>query len=231
MNDVIIKKYSSTKSKPIIKKKILIYFDCDGVILNTMNKAREMAEDKGYDPNNWDSLHEFFLQVDWNKLIDDKQVIDNAIDKIKKIITCGKYDVKILTKLCGNETEETIKRMFFKKVLPNTEVITLDLREHKDEKVNPVDSILIEDNLNNFRRWHKANGTSVLFLKGEYIYDYPDEERITEDEKVDIVDDIANFREAKSVKELLELRRHLLREQKRMFASRRKYTKMLTKTF
>lgn len=213
-----------------LKKKVNLYFDCDGVILDTIATARRLAREAGYNPNDFDELHEFFLRIDWNYLIQESGELDNSISKIKAIINTGKYNVKILTKLGGNPTEEDAKRIFFARVLPGIEVITLKLKEHKDEIVNPVDAILIEDSLHNFRRWGLAKGINVLLLKGEYIYDYPDEERIKEEERVNFVDDIAKFEQAKNVKALLEERRKLLRLQKRKSNTSIKYVKMLTKT-
>ena len=121
-------------------------------------------------------------------------------------------------------------KAFFKKVLPNTEVITLGLREHKDEKVDPVNAILIEDSLHNFRRWNIAKGVSVLLLKGDYIYDYPDEEKITFAERENIVEDIRDFENTENVKRLLNERRSLMKTLKREDRTRDKYIKMLMKT-
>lgn len=187
-------------------EKIRLYIDCDGVILDTIATARRLAKEKGINPNDFDELHEFFLSIDWNILIYESGILDNAISKIKRIIASGKYDVSILTKLCGNETEELAKRIILSKLLPDVPIITLDLAESKHTKVNPVDAILIEDSLHNHRGWIKAGGISVLFLKGEYIYDYPDEKRITEEEKLNIVDDILKFEETDGVKRLLKTR-------------------------
>lgn len=187
-------------------EKIRLYFDCDGVILDTIQTGRRLAIEQGYNPLDFDSFHEFFVQIDWNVLIYEAGILDNAISKIKKIIETGKYDVKILTKLSGNETEEMAKRILLAKLLPGVEVITLALDERKDKKVMPVGAILIEDSLKNFRQWNENGGISVLLLKGDYIYDYPDEERIKEEEEESIIDDIANFEKVGSVKTLLKTR-------------------------
>lgn len=230
MGCIVIDKNINNINRNKLKKKIDLYFDCDGVILDTIATARRLAKEEGYNPNNFDELHEFFLKLDWNKLIKEAGVIDDAITKIKKIIATGKYNVKILTKLSGNTTEEDAKRIFFKEVLPEVEVITLKLKEHKDEIVNPVGSILVEDSLHNFRRWSIAKGVSVLLLKGEYIYDYPDEKRITDEERLNFVDDIAKFEKIEQVRQLLVERKKIIRLYKRETNTRSKYTKMLIKT-
>ena len=45
-----------------LKKKINLYFDCDGVILDTIATARRLAKEKGYNPNDFDELHEFLFK-------------------------------------------------------------------------------------------------------------------------------------------------------------------------
>lgn len=186
--------------------KIKLYIDCDGVILDTIATARRLAKNNSYNPNDFDELHDFFISIDWNFLIYESGILDNAISKIKRIIATNKYDVSILTKLCGNDTEELAKRIVLSKLIPDVPIITLDLYESKHTKVNPIDAILIEDSLHNYRGWTKAGGCAVLLLFGEYIYDYPDEARISEEERLDIVDDLLKFEETDSVKRLLKTR-------------------------
>ena len=225
-NNLVLRKY---------KKKIPLYFDCDGVILDTIKRAREMAIEQGVDANDYEALHEFFVKsVDWSILIKEAGQIDDSINKIKAIMATDKYEVRILTKLGGNETEEMAKRLFFKKNLPGVPIITVSFRAHKDERVNPVDAILIEDSLQNYRRWWLAKGVSVLFLKGDYIYDYPDEKRITDDERDNIVNNIMDFEKTPGVQQLLARKREIekaeLIRQKECFLRLKKKPLILMKT-
>lgn len=171
-------------------KKITVYIDCDGVILNTVKKARELAQKEGYLPYDFDSMHGFYVGADWNVLIYESGILDNAISKIKQIIATGKYDVKILTKLSGSDTEELSKKRLFAKLLPGVEVITLAIDEHKDEVVDPVGQILIEDDLRNAKRWRDANGICVVLDLEQIDYEH------------DIVNNLIDFEKAESVKKL-----------------------------
>lgn len=174
---------------------IILYLDCDGVILNTIDKAYEIMQEEGLDINDWRIVNRFFINTDWNMLIEKAGVIKDAINKIKKIIELNLFkEVAILTKTSGNLCEEGIKREFFGEVLPGVRVITVDFYANKDEVVNPVNNILVEDSIKNAVRWNNAGGIGVLFVKGK-----PDYEK-------DEIDDLADLCETGSVKRLLRTR-------------------------
>ena len=174
---------------------IILYLDCDGVILNTIDKAYELMKEEGLDITNWRTVNRFFIDTDWNMLIEQAGVIKDAINKIKKIIELKLFkEVIILTKTSGNLYEEGIKRKFFAEVLPGVRVITVDFYANKDEVVDPVNNILVEDSVKNAIRWNTAGGIGVFFVK-----ENPDYEK-------DEIDDLADLCEAGSVKKLLRTR-------------------------
>ena len=58
---------------------LTLYLDCDGVILDTINKSYQMLKDNGItDPF---QIQEFYRNLDWNKLIIEAGEIDNSIIK------------------------------------------------------------------------------------------------------------------------------------------------------
>lgn len=174
---------------------IILYLDCDGVILNTIDTAYELMKEEGLDITNWRTVNRFFINVDWNMLIEQAGVIKDAINKIKRIIELNIFkEVVILTKTSGNLYEEEIKRNFFGEVLPGIRVITVDFYANKDEVVNPVNNILVEDSVKNAVRWNNAGGIGVFFVKSN-----PDYEK-------DEIDDLDNLGKAVSVKKLLRTR-------------------------
>lgn len=178
-------------------RKIKIYFDCDGVILDTINKAAEIARSMGYNPDDYEDFHNFFLQVNWHELIIQAGILNDSLSKIRRIIQeRPEYDVAILTKYNPeNTTEEAAKRYFFSMFLPDVEVIMVPFTGHKHETVNPVGNILIEDSISNAEKWERAGGVGVLFLLDQEL----DYER-------NIVHDIADFESTLGVKRLLKTR-------------------------
>lgn len=98
---------------------VILYLDCDGVILNTIDEAYSMMKERGLDITNWRTVNKFFVDIDWNMLIERAGVINDAINKIKVINELNLFkEVVILTKTSGNLYEEGIKRKFFGEVLP-----------------------------------------------------------------------------------------------------------------
>lgn len=146
-----------------MNKKIL-YIDCDGVIFNTINEAYKMMEEEGLDHTNRELANQYFKDVDWHLLIGRAGILNDSIRKIKMIIKSNNFkDVKILTKLCGNETEELAKRIAFAKLLPGIEVITVALDESKAEVVCAKGDILVDDYFKNVNDWHNHNGIGILY--------------------------------------------------------------------
>lgn len=181
-------------------RKIITYYDCDGVLLNTIEAGRIMAKEMGIDTKDYYAFNYFFRTVDWNELIYRAGILDNAISKVKKIINDDKYIAKILTKTSGNEYEEEIKRRLFSKLLPDVELIALDFMENKDEVVDPRNNILIEDSRSNVRRWNLANEKTNSLGVGLLLdFNNPDYHH-------NIIDDIARFEDTDGVKKLLKYR-------------------------
>lgn len=131
----------------------ILYLDCDGVILNTMDEALLMMKSLNMNVDDPKEVNHFFINVNWKFLVYHAGMIDDSIEKIIKIEEKKYYrDVVILTKLSGNKYEEEIKKTLFNRLLPNIKVITLKLWENKDEIVNPVGNILIDDSISNVNR-------------------------------------------------------------------------------
>lgn len=172
--------------------KLRVYVDSDGVNFDTIDKGKALARELGYNPEDFWELHEFFVQVNWYILLHESGILNNAIRKIKAIQEDEDVEeVTILTKLCGADTEEHAKRLNYNKLLYGVEVITLDLEENKDEVVDPVDCILIDDSMSNIIRWRNAGGVGILFSKTEC------------DLENDVIDDLMKFKDTKGVQRLL----------------------------
>lgn len=174
---------------------VILYIDCDGVIFDTINTAYRMMDEIGLDRHKREEADFFFQTVDWNVLIYEAGVLNNAIRKIKYIITNNIFsEVKVLTKLSGNPDEERIKRIILGKLLPDVEIITLEIYEHKDEKVHAKGNVLVDDDTKNYERWNNASGIGV-----HYIQNVSDLEN-------NIISDLLDIPNTKGVKTLLKRR-------------------------
>lgn len=143
---------------------VKLYLDCDGVILDTIDKALEWMKIEHLDIHNSDLVHEYFVQTDWNKLIEEAGVLNDALAKIKFLCSMGNYDTKILT-TCVNGQEPIIKTNYFRKQLPGIEVITVPWLVRKDSVVDARGSILVDDSQTNIANWNEAGGIGIKFVK------------------------------------------------------------------
>lgn len=135
-----------------------LYLDCDGVILDTINKSYEMLKEMAI--SNEAEVQNFYRNLSWDKLIKDSGEIDNAISKIKELTKY--FDVSILTHVNSvNEKEAKIK--YFNEVLPGIEVISVPKTMQKADMVDPTDAILVDDFLPNLEYWEEKGGIPIKF--------------------------------------------------------------------
>lgn len=81
------------------RRKLHLYIDCDGVILDTIRVAKRIAKELGYDVDSYNGLHVFFInEANWQVLIRECKVLADAVNEIKALYESGKYDITILTK-------------------------------------------------------------------------------------------------------------------------------------
>lgn len=137
-----------------------LYLDCDGVILDTINKSYEILKKMGI--IHPEEIGKFFYDLDWNEFINHAGEIDNSIEKIKKLLSSGLYDIKILTHVYSN-VESMAKINYFKVILPEVEVITVMKDVKKADAVDPTGAILVDDYLPNLDYWYEKKGIPVKF--------------------------------------------------------------------
>lgn len=135
-----------------------LYLDCDGVILDTINKSYQILREKGITSE--EERRAFYNNVCWRKLIIDSGEIDNSISKIKKLIK--HFDVEILTHVY-TEGESNAKIEYFAKMLPEVNVIAVPKRINKADFVDPTNAILVDDFSPNLEYWDEKGGISVKF--------------------------------------------------------------------
>ena len=139
-------------------KKRKLYLDCDGVILDTINKTYQIFEEKKmYDD---DERKKYYASIDWEELIIISGEIDNSISKIK--LLSEHFDIEILTHVTS-EREEKAKYTYFSKELPNINVIPVPKSIDKCDMVNPDGAILVDDFTPNLKKWKEKGGIPIKF--------------------------------------------------------------------
>lgn len=137
-----------------------IFIDCDGVILDTWkliySKYQEVYNTKELnDPK----LVKVMEDLGWNKIINESEIINDSIKKIKKL--SKRYDVTIVTKVV-QEGEKEEKEVFFKKKgLDN--VVFVNYVDRKTDHVLVKGNILIDDTVRNLDEWNEKGGIPIYF--------------------------------------------------------------------
>lgn len=144
-----------------------LYLDCDGVILDTINKSYQMLREEGITKEA--EVRAFYSNICWEKLIVDAGEIDDSISKIKQL--AKHFDTSILTHVY-TESEAQAKIKYFSQNLPGIEVITVPKGTEKADAVDPRGAILVDDFLPNLKVWKKGGGMPIKFSdsgkKGSY---------------------------------------------------------------
>ena len=83
-----------------------LYLDFDGVIVDSIKVTYKMMEEEGIDINDTKRVREFYRNLDWFKLLDEIDEINNAIKNIKKLQKTGMYKLYILTTVNSLEEAE-----------------------------------------------------------------------------------------------------------------------------
>ena len=156
-----------------------LYIDFDGVILDTMTKSYEELKREKIDFKDQERVQEYFRNIDWKKLIEETDEINDSISEIKKICASKKFNVYILTHI--NSTNEMIEKIkYLHKNLPQVTVVSVPKEIPKTEVVNPSAAILIDDYSGNIKEWQKKLGIGIKFVKELEGSDYPEITHLSE---------------------------------------------------
>ena len=150
-----------------------LYIDFDGVILDTMTRSYEELNKRGIDLKDQEKVMAFFRELDWKKLIEETEPINDSINEIKKICASKKFNVYILTHI--NSTNEMVEKIkYLHKNLPQVTIVSVPKEIPKTEVVNASAAILIDDYSGNIKEWQKKLGIGIKFVKELEGSDYPE---------------------------------------------------------
>lgn len=141
---------------------INLYIDFDGVIMDTISVTYKMIEEQNVDITSEKSKADFYIGLDWKKLLENTSDINDGLNCIQKIIDSNKFNVAILTHVHSmHEAVEKIK--FIRKYFKDITIIPVPKEISKTKMVHTLDSILIDDYTANLHEWQKEGGISVRF--------------------------------------------------------------------
>lgn len=151
--------------------KINLYLDCDGVILDTIPAIDKALQKVGYTYKGQSKNEPFmkdFLKnkFNWEEEIELIPILDDSVNKIKKLDKKNIFNIKILTHVISDK-EAKAKEKLFAELLPNIEVITVPKDTKKTEMVEVKNSILVDDFLPNVVDFNSEGGIGIKFAGKE----------------------------------------------------------------
>ena len=141
---------------------ITLYFDFDGVILDTITisnkyiKVNNITDEK--------EIHDYFENLDWRDLMSRSSIINNAVENIWKIYESGLFKIGIITHY-NSIQEIMLKDKFIKDNLPNDiDVYYVHYSNKKNSKV--------DDYIKNIDSWELDEGIGIKFSDSDKECEY-----------------------------------------------------------
>ena len=139
-----------------------LYIDFDGVICNTIEITYKMLDEANIDKRDNEKVMEFYKNLDWEHVLENCEIINDAMENIKKIMSSGKFNVAVLTHV--NSMNEIIQKVkFVRKYLRDVTIIPVPKEISKTRMINARFSILVDDYPVNLNEWKEAGGIGVRF--------------------------------------------------------------------
>lgn len=141
-----------------------LYIDFDGVILDTITP---LYTDYHNQKITKDNHKDFYTNYPWETIIDDKYIINNAIEDIQFIINSNKFNLAILTHV-NSLNEAVLKVKYLRRYFKDITIIPVPKQISKTKMIHTEGSILIDDYAGNLREWEDEGGIGIRFnLQGE----------------------------------------------------------------
>jgi len=141
-------------------KKLKLYLDFDGVILDTINVTYKKLKELNITDE--EEILQYYRDIDWDLLLKETDQINDSISNIGKLLDSGLYDVEILTHV-NSSLEGELKDNYIKGYFPHMKVNVVFKPTDKCEVVDPKDAILVDDFMGNLDKWNKNGGIAIKF--------------------------------------------------------------------
>ena len=151
-----------------ISDKIDCYFDCDGVLFDTIKVSFEelglnhKIENK--DQKIQDMLTEYYKNVDWIDLINRSGEINDSLLKLNIIKTLNLFkNVAVATHRHSYLNEALSKKQVLNERVKGMTVFDIPFKIPKEVALNSIGNILVDDSRKKIVSWVNSGGIGVLF--------------------------------------------------------------------
>ncbi len=142
-----------------------LYIDFDGVVVDTIPLLYKELEKNGVSLGNEERIREVFGSFDFRKIIKDKNILNDSINCINKIMDSGLFEVSFLSHI--NSLDEGIVKIKFlrKHFKDNITIILVPRGISKPKMIHSEGAILVDDYAGNLKEWKEAGGIPIRFSK------------------------------------------------------------------
>lgn len=150
------------------KEKRDCYFDCDGVLFDTIKTSfKEMGLDKIKDisePLIQANLTKYYKNVDWIDLINRSGEINDSLNKLNIIKSLNVFkNIAVATHRHSYLNEALSKKKILGERLNDITVFDIPFKIPKEVALNSIDNILVDDSKTKIINWVNSGGIGVLF--------------------------------------------------------------------
>jgi predicted transcriptional regulator len=164
-----------------------LYIDFDGVVVDTIPLLYKELDKNGVSLGNEEEIRRVFGAFDFRKIIKDKNILNDSINCINKVMESGRFEISFLSHV--NSLEEGIVKIKYlrRHFKDNITIILVPRGVSKTKMIHSEGAILIDDYAGNLREWKEAGGIPVRFSKEMESHGYMVVDRI--DKILDLFDE------------------------------------------
>ena len=142
-----------------------LYIDFDGVVMDTIPLLYEELDKNNVSMDNEEQIRYVFANFDFSTIIKDKNILNDSINSIHKLLDSKKFEISFLSHV--NSLEEGIVKIKYlrKHFKDNVTIIIVPKSVSKTKMVHSEGAILVDDFSGNLKEWEEAGGISIRFSK------------------------------------------------------------------
>lgn len=142
-----------------------LYIDFDGVVMDTIPLLYNELAKNNVELGDEEHVRAVFHDFDFGTIIKDKNILNDSINCIKKIIETGRFEVAFLSHV-NSLAEGVVKVKYLRRHFKNNITIIIVPKEiEKPKMVHSEGAILIDDFAGNLREWEANGGIAIRFSK------------------------------------------------------------------
>ena len=142
-----------------------LYIDFDGVIMDTIPLLYNELAKNNVSIGDEKEVRRVFAAFDFSTIIKDKNILNDSIDCINKLLDSKRFEISFLSHVNSLE-EGVVKVQYLRRHFKNNVTIILVPRGlSKPKMVHSKDAILVDDFSGNLKEWEETGGISIRFSK------------------------------------------------------------------